>query len=73
MSTIDIRDASLSNIDTIIVSERSINGINVAYKISNNYNRINIHDEDEFVCIVNKEHAENMIKAIQKAVQLGWV
>ena len=31
------------------------------------------NDRDELVAIKGKEHAENLIKALQKAIEIGWL
>lgn len=36
-------------------------------------NYVTIRDDLDCIIIDNKEHAENLIKALKKAIELGWL
>ena len=74
MATIDIRNTSEDAIDTITFASAS----SVSYicgKLVKGGNDVEVQDpEDDYRSLVieSKEDAENMIKALQKAIELGW-
>lgn len=74
MSSIDIRNES-EEVTEIIFSDEG-NSYVVATKVERYVtDSIKIVDEDDRanVIIESKEHAENLIKAIQKAIELRWL
>lgn len=73
MATIDIREDK-SEIDAIIFSEEETrDGICVAYIMDKELGRLNIRDANEHVILTSKEHVLNLIKALNKAIELGWL
>lgn len=85
MSTIDIRQIKVPKpINEIVFGERGINEIvgEGGSAISAHALRrpnlaehfLQIRDQsDEFVNVVSAEHARNLIKALEKAIQLEWL
>ena len=73
MSTIDIRNGKQCEITEIIFWDHDIAKTTPAthLKVDNDH-EVAIHDEEDFVFIVSQEHAENLIKSLQKAIELGW-
>ena len=74
MSTIDIRKYEPPEIDRIVFAENKDSVYTtIAYELTKEHKRINIVDGDAYVIVTSKEHAENLIKALNKAIELGWV
>lgn len=83
MSTIDIRDMHMSTIDVIQFADSDTDAVNVTpCYVAKDINCVVVLDEDrsDYLTdcgtrfrILNKEHAQNMIKALEKAVELGWL
>lgn len=84
MAKIDIRTVrkDLSEIDSIVFAENdALDGkdeIYIAFEIVKRKEfdgkRIAIRDgSNEYVLVHSVEHAQNMITALQKAIELGWV
>lgn len=80
MSVFDVRKQSEECVDTLIFAdENSLDDEPQAYKVFHSQHNkfgsyIEIMDgEGDVVIINNKEHAENLIKALNKAVELGWI
>ena len=74
MSTIDIR-ASQEDVQRIIFSDSCDKGYGVAYALEKHHTGdfVQLQDGGEMVLISSKEHAANLIKALQKAIELGWL
>lgn len=72
---IDVRDDVDTVVDTIVFADGSDSYINaVRLDKGSSESILRIYDEeDDFVCITSKEHAENLIKALQKAIEFRWV
>lgn len=68
MSVIDIRKDAIISIRAIKFAEVSDDG---AYQISK-FEDVCIEDEATCLTIKTKEDAENLIKALQKAIELNW-
>ena len=80
MSTIDIREETKEEINAIVFADDYYNnkeGDEQANVIVRDYTAdqkfIKIMDTWECVIINSKEHAENLIKALNKAIELGWL
>jgi len=77
MKSIDIREGAEEEIITEIVFSNSFSddkfGTILGYVVTSSNYRINICDQSESVVIESKEHALNLIKALHKAIELGWV
>lgn len=69
----DVRTQSDQEIDKIVFAERSESSTTIAHRIERTLSRIGIYDGAGFVLVNDKEHAENLIKALRKAVDLGWI
>ena len=72
MATIDIREGMDVEIDTIKFSDAE-NFEDACYLMKRSFVSINTYEEStEPVFIDSKKDAENLIKALQKAIELGW-
>lgn len=73
MATIDIRDISEDAIDEIRVRDKDRCILSVEL-IERAGNYVNVYDSDgsDRLTIHSEEHANNLIKGIQKAIELGW-
>ena len=71
MAKIDIRNEVSGDIDHIIFCSNEEN----AYELIKQKTEggFSISDEDYGVYVENKVQAVNMMKAVQKAIDLGWV
>lgn len=73
MATIDIRDISEDEIDEIRVRDKDRSVLSVELiELAGSY--VNLYDSDgsDRLTIHDEEHAKNLIKGIQKAIDLGW-
>lgn len=66
MATIDIRNGKKDSVVTKIVATDDI-------FLSDEHNSFYIEDSDSGVEVHTKKDALNIIKAIKKAIELGWV
>lgn len=84
MSEIDIRTEQTAPVTDIVFSDPSVNTTLVAYKLTvseQHKKRIELRDESfddyenglGYLIIPNKENALNLIKALNKAIELGWL
>lgn len=75
MSTIDIRGVVESPVTCIIFADNHESFVNATHLIKGDSESVvRIYDEeDDFVNITSKEHAENLIKALNKVIELKWV
>lgn len=74
MATIDIREEQDNNVDEVVFWDATnISGTCFVSNKITNTTHVRIEDEDNYVIIENKQHAENLIKALHKAVELGWL
>lgn len=74
MATIDIREVNEEMIDCIIFSEETDGmGCTLAFKLTTHPDGTWLGDRYDMVRIKNKEHAQNLIKALNKAIELGWL
>lgn len=81
MSTLDVREENASRVDKIVFSDAYCDGVVVAHRIieesmdfdPDDRKAVRICDESAYVIIHSAEHAENLIKALRAAVNLGWL
>lgn len=79
MATIDIRNEVDDKVTVIVFADgEGADGITQAKAIAlydyNGVPYVSIEDMDGDVVIINsKEHAQNLIKALNKAIELGWL
>ena len=73
--SIDIR--TKKELTSIIFSDPiDEDGDSIAYKLTkscNHKNHVLINDNTDYILIESKEHAENLKKALDKAIELGWI
>lgn len=72
---IDIRSENAEQVQIIRFDDYDENYYNAAYLL-NSYNQVKIcHNSDyseKQLSLLSKESAENLIKALQKAIELDW-
>lgn len=78
MSTIDVRGEVEDVVDTIVFAEthgRASGRENVplAYCLTCDKSTVVIRDTMEYVLVNDKERALHLIKALNKAIELGWL
>lgn len=74
MSTFDVRNSNQDNITKIVFADdRSEDGYVQACTIEFGLTHLEIYDGADSVIINSKQHALDLIKAIEKAIELGWV
>lgn len=75
MSVIDIRNESGEEVTNIVFADEHSFYVNATYLVKGDEGTVfRIYDEDdEFVNVTSKEHAENLMKALHKAIELKWV
>lgn len=72
MATIDIRDGMDAEVDKIKFSDKE-NHEDAAYLKKHSFVSIHTYEDSiEPVFIDSKADAQNLIKALQKAIELGW-
>lgn len=76
MAEFDVREDAVVVIDAVRFADGNSNGVRVACKLEkhdrcNGY--VKIHDQGEYVLVTSKEHAENLKKALDKVIELGWL
>lgn len=69
----DVRESNHPAITGIVFSEEKRRNTCIAHTLTQYEDKVKIVDSDEYVFIVDKEHAENLIKALHKAIELGWL
>ena len=77
MSTYDVRSNNEEVIDEIVFAEKYCGG-SQAFRICQSWTSthetyIVISDGCDFTIINSKEHALNLIKALNKAIEFGWI
>lgn len=74
MASIDIRDVT-ERVDTIIFADDESEHDYFAFKLTGtpDGSGATIHDGFDCNTVKSKTDAENLIKALQKAIELGWV
>lgn len=76
MSVLDIREENFK-IEKIVFSESETEeGCDISYFLSNweeDGTFVKISDGLDFVLIESAEHARNLQKALDKAIELGWL
>lgn len=69
----DVRFPQSDVVSSIQFADRSDEGTLQAHIIERNNNRVKIKDGAEFVYVSDAEHARNLVKALEKAISLGWL
>lgn len=73
----DVRKSSSETISKVVFSEYSgKSGFDISHYITKALDFtgcIKIWDSSEFVLIESAEHARNLQKALDKAIELGWL
>jgi hypothetical protein len=70
----DVREDKYEEITEIVfANEHNDEGTSQAYSVHKESGYVEIHDNLEFVIVDSKEHAQNLIKALEKAISLGWL
>lgn len=71
---IDIRTEVSKQIDKIIfATDTSEHIIPTRLEFADEYKEVWLRDRDDEMFIPSKEHALNLIKALNKAIELGWL
>jgi len=73
---IDIRKVNNDNVDTIRVCDPDNQDFIIGDIVFKDKGFILIKDSADdayFVSVLNKEHALNLIKGLEKVIELGWV
>lgn len=80
MATFDVRLENTAEVDTITFAdsrgggqEEYCQGYSIRKSIDFNSGIQIDDDDDSFVLISTKQHALDMIKALEKAIELGWL
>lgn len=78
MATIDVRDEVEEVVDTIVFAEThgstaGENDVPLAYCLTHDKGTVIIRDTMEYVLVNDKERALHLIKALNKAIELGWL
>ena len=82
MSTLDVREENTSRVDKIVFSDAYVDDVvaiaNHILVESTHFDPVDqkavrICDSTAYVIIHSAEHAENLIKALRAAVNLGWL
>lgn len=77
MAIFDIRKDATEPTTRIIFAERTVEHTNVAHFIvpwSRNLNAVAIEDgTNERVVVISKQHALDLIKALEHSITLGWL
>lgn len=76
MAEFDVRNAVANAIDVVRFAGGTQYGVRVACtleKYEGHQGCICIHDGGDFVLVTSKEHANNLKKALDKAIELGWL
>lgn len=84
MTEFDVRFNKTPPVSTIRFSDNMVRNTSVASTLclsSSNENRLEIRDEsfdnyhsgEGYLVIADQDHAENLIKALYKAIELGWL
>lgn len=77
MAVFDVRKSSAETISKVVFSENSgKSGLDISYCITKALGHtgyIKIWDGSEFVLVESAEHARNLKKALDKAIELGWL
>lgn len=75
MATLDVRSTH-DNIDTLIVYDDNEGEYSITHMVKHGFGRKGspafVFDLDNECAVVSKEHAENIIKALQYAIKEGW-
>lgn len=73
---IDIREVGTEvSVIRFADEERSDGGYQATILIEGDCGQVNIMEDgtEDYVRITNKQHAHDLIKALEKAIELGWL
>lgn len=74
MSVIDVREDDNRVVDTVVFANSHCSeGDGQAYRIENCHGYVFLADPDDMLVINSKQHAQDLIKALNKAIELGWL
>lgn len=75
MAVFDVREDVKEGVIEIVFAEMEVDGTSVAYKLTGDrYSEVAIWDKlDEYVLVKSAQDAQNLIKALNKAIELGWL
>ena len=77
MTIFDVREETKKGIKGIVFSEsESSGGCDIGYVLSNweeDGTFVKISDGLDFILVESAEHARNLQKALDKAIELGWL
>lgn len=73
MATFDVRNSNTEEITEIVFADNDEKEYIPFIVQKNGFYGMDICAESLYVGIESKEHAENLIKALRKAIELGWV
>lgn len=73
MATFDVRDNDPSIVEIVFADD--CDGVAYSLDISNNLGSgcVSIRDNVDYLVIESAEHAQNLKKALDKAIELGWL
>jgi hypothetical protein len=57
----------------IVFSEQHHKGCVIAHAMEPDGEAVRITDGHEYMYVIDKYHAQDMIKALNKAIELGWL
>ena len=73
MSTVDIRDTSISPVDKVVFADAAFESSATFLQLSHGTISLQVDESEEYESVViNKNSVESLIKALQKAIDLGW-
>lgn len=72
MTTFDVRNEELTAIDEILFWKGAGNYAEVLHEGASK-GEVAIRDQDDVILIQNKQHALDLIKALEKAIELQWL
>lgn len=80
MATFDVRDENNSVIQEIVFGDKRTSeeySVIASIRQDHNMRGIYFYDEDgditSYAKIISKQHAQDLIKALGKAIELGWL
>jgi hypothetical protein len=75
MAVFDVREDVEESITEIVFAEKKDNeGTSLAYKMGRMWNGVALHDDTgEKVLVQSAQDAQSLIKALNKAIELGWL
>lgn len=76
MATFDVRDNPATTVDKIVFADRSDYRYTIATQLEFDGDDdiiVTSSGNDDYVRIHSIAHAQNLIKALNKAIELGWL